>query len=275
MTRRCIAGASMWDLVRGATQLKQPSPAELGRRYTEMLGENLGQPGFRELLIAVHDLDAHRDLVFALVAESRRRDLFRRSTTAAADDRRAEVFDLSGVAREYLADAVAAALTVPVATDAHVVHFAPDGYWRGETHRCAIGRPASTRLLEELTDARRRADRDRRRRRRSCPARTRCSRRGSIARGRLGEYLQSAEAASCATRSAPLPRAVPRVFTIRPSHNPLGPFDFGGGYDDRSDRRQPLRGADEPRLRRRVPPVHRAGRRRERRTGRTSFTGAL
>ena len=35
-------------------------------------------------------------------------------------------------------------------------------------------------------------------------------------------------------------RASARVFTIRPSHNPIGPFDFGGGYDDRSDRRQPL-----------------------------------
>ena len=48
----------MWDLVRGAAQLKQPAPAELGRRYAEMLSENLGQPGFRELLIAVHDVDA-------------------------------------------------------------------------------------------------------------------------------------------------------------------------------------------------------------------------
>ena len=34
--------------------------------------------------------------------------------------------------------------------------------------------------------------------------------------------------------------AHPRMFTIRPAHNPIGPFDFAGGYDDRSDRRQPL-----------------------------------
>ena len=33
---------------------------------------------------------------------------------------------------------------------------------------------------------------------------------------------------------------MPRIFTIRPAHNPIGPFDFAGGYDDRSDRRQPL-----------------------------------
>ena len=73
----------MWDLLRGAAQLKEPSPLELCRRYIELLAENLGQPGFRELLLAVHDLDAHRDLVFALVAEARRQDLQRGSS----DDR--------------------------------------------------------------------------------------------------------------------------------------------------------------------------------------------
>jgi len=31
-----------------------------------------------------------------------------------------------------------------------------------------------------------------------------------------------------------------KLFTIRPMHNPLGPFDFSGGFDDRSDRLQPL-----------------------------------
>jgi hypothetical protein len=31
-----------------------------------------------------------------------------------------------------------------------------------------------------------------------------------------------------------------RIFTIRPSHNPIGPFDFEGGYDDRSRRSQGL-----------------------------------
>jgi len=31
-----------------------------------------------------------------------------------------------------------------------------------------------------------------------------------------------------------------KLFVIRPTHNPLGPFDFAGGFDDRSDRSQPL-----------------------------------
>jgi hypothetical protein len=229
----------MWDLVRGATQLKQPTPADLARRYTEMLAENLGQPGFRELVIAVHDLDVHRDLVFAMVEEPRRRDLFRRTTSEAADARRAEVFDLAGMAREYLADAVAAALTVPVASDVHTVTFAPDAYWRGETHRLCDRPDSLVRLLEELADL------------------------GVVqmilvsaapesqgphelqpprldGRGRVGEYLQSAEAAIVRDATRMAAGRVPRIFTIRPPHNPLGPFDFSGGFDDRSDRRQPL-----------------------------------
>jgi hypothetical protein len=229
----------MWDLVRGAAQLKQPAAHELGRRYTELLAENLGQPGFRELVLTVHDVDAHRDLVFALVAEPRRRDLIKRATTAAAGARRAEVFDLSGVARDHVVDAVAGALTVPVATDAHAMTFAPDAYWRGETHR--IGdRPASlARLLEELSAlgveqaivvsaspevpgphalAAPRLD----------------------LRGRVGEYLQSAETSAVRDAVHLAGALIPRLFTIRPEHNPIGPFDFAGGFDDRSDRRQPL-----------------------------------
>jgi hypothetical protein len=227
----------MWDLVRGAAQLKQPSPAELGRRYAELLAENLGQPGFRELLVSVHDADAHRDLIFAMVGEDRRRALIRRSTSDAADARRAEVFDLAGVARDYLPDAVAAALSIPLATDWHTATFAPDGYWRGETHR-VCDRPAGLiRLIDELIDlgveqivlvsaapetpgphalASPRLD----------------------GRGRLGEYLQSSEAAI--VRDAMTTTGGVRIFTVRPAHNPIGPFDFSGGYDDRSQRAQGL-----------------------------------
>ena len=61
----------MWDLVRGAARVKAPSRVDLARRYAELLAENLGQPGFRELFITVHDLDARRDLVFALVSAKR------------------------------------------------------------------------------------------------------------------------------------------------------------------------------------------------------------
>jgi len=227
------------DLARGAAQLKPPARGDLGRRYTELLTENLGQPGFRELLIAVHDLDARRDLIFALVAERRRRDLVRRPTTEEAEARRAELIDLSGVARDHLADAVAASLAIPLATDSHSMTFAADGYWRGETHR-VCDRPASlARLLEELAHLEVEqvvlvsAAPD-------SPGPHALEAPRLDGRGRIGEYLQSSEAALVRDVTRIGAETGPRIFAIRPAHNPLGPFDFSGGFDDRSDRRQPL-----------------------------------
>ena len=227
----------MWDLIRGAAALRAPNPAELGRRYTEMLAENIGQPGFRELVLVVHDVDAHRDLVFALVGESRRRQLIRRATSEAADARRAEVFDLAGVARDHLADAVAAALTLPLASEWRAVTFAPDSYWRGETHRLCDRPAALIRLVDELIDlgAEQLIVV-------SAAPRTQGPHTLAAARldgrGRLGDYVQSTEAAvvSDATNTT----GGVRIFTIRPVHNPIGPFDFAGGYDDRSHRRHGL-----------------------------------
>ncbi len=228
---------TVWDLIRGAAPLAEPAASELAQRYTEMLAENIGQPGFRELVIVAHDVDAHRDLVFALVGEGRRRDLIRRSTTEAADARRAEVFDLAGVDRQQLADAVAASLALPIATDWHMVTFNPAGYWRGETHRLA-DRPSSlVRLIDELIElgaaqivlaaAAPQA-----------PGPHALSRSRLDPRERLGELLQSTEAA--VVRDATTTTGGVSIFTIRPSHNPIGPLDFSGGYDDRSHRAQPI-----------------------------------
>jgi len=230
---------ALWDLVQGGAQIKQPSPSDLSGRYVDLLGDNLGQPGFRELVIAAHDLDARHDVVFALVEESRRRTLVRRVSAADAEVRRAEVVDLSGTGRAHLADAVAAALSVAVVTDAHSMTFAPDSYWRGETHRLCDRPGALSRLLDELTELGVEQ---------VIVVSAASALQGPHAltpgrldgKGRVGEYLAAAEAS--AVRDALQFAAVrlPRVFTIHPEHNPIGPFDFGGEYDDRSDRVQPL-----------------------------------
>jgi hypothetical protein len=229
----------MWDLVRGAAQLKQPSATELGRRYTELLSDNFGQPGFRDLVMAVHDLDTHRDLVFALVPERLRPGLFRRASSAAADERRAEVYDLAGVARDHLADVVAAALTIPVATDVHAIRFAPEAYWRGEVHRLCDRPAALGRLLDELADL-------------GVEQAVVVTAASELAgphalvpprpdvRGQIGDYLQSAEASIVRDAVRAASARIGRIYVVQPAHNPLGPFDFTGGYDDRSDRRQPL-----------------------------------
>src|SRR4029077_12739316 len=67
-----LCWSTLWELIRGASQLKEPARTDLARRYAELVADNLGQPGFRELLIVTHDVDAGRDLVFALVSEGRR-----------------------------------------------------------------------------------------------------------------------------------------------------------------------------------------------------------
>jgi hypothetical protein len=229
----------LWDLLRGAAHLKQPQPADLLRRYTELLADNLGQPGFRELLLVVHDVDAHRDLVFALVPESRRRDLIKRPTSDAADARRSEVFDLKGVGREYLPGAVAGALCVPVVTQPRELAFAPDAYWRGETHRIC-DRPGSlARVLDELAEigveqAIVVAACD------ESPGPHALAPGRLDFRSRVGDYLQSAEASELRDAVRHGATRIMRIFTVYPGHNPIGPFDFRGSYDDRSDRRRPL-----------------------------------
>jgi hypothetical protein len=229
----------LWELLRGAAQLRQPAPLELARRYAELLADNIGQPGFRELLLTAHDLDARRDLVFALVSEPRRRGLVRRPSTEATEVRRAEIFDMGGLARDHLVDAVSGALSVALATEPHAITFAPDSYWRGETHRLCDRPGGLCRLVEELADLEVEqviiasgADES------SGPHTLAAAR--SDGRGRLGEYLQSVEAAAVRDAARAARGRLSRLFTIQPPHNPVGPFDFRGGYDDRSDRAQPL-----------------------------------
>jgi hypothetical protein len=229
----------LWDLLRGAAPLKQPPTRELARRYVDLVMENLSQPGFRELVLGVHDVDANRDMIFVLAAEPRRRELIRRPTTEATEERRAEMFDLSGVDREYLADVVAAALALPLLNEPRMVRFAPEGYWRGEAHRLSDRPGLLVRLIEELTalgaaqilvvSA---APEPRQPHALSRPR--------LDGRGRFGEYLQSAEAAAVRDVTRSVSGESIQIYTIRPEHNAVGPFDFGGGFDDRSDRRQPL-----------------------------------
>jgi hypothetical protein len=229
---------TLWHRL-GGGRLKQPPPAELGRRYVELLAENLDQPGFRELVLTVHDLDAHRDLVFALVGDLRRSALFRRAATSAADVRRAEVLDLAGAGRDLLADAVAGALAVPAVTASHPLTFQPESFWRGETHRTCDRPAALVRLLDELADLGVEQAIVVSAAPESPGPHTLSSPRLDL-RARVGEYLQSAEAAAVRDAIAAAGPRISRLFLIRPGHNPIGPFDLAGGFDEQSDRRQSI-----------------------------------
>lgn len=229
----------LWKLMRGATSIARPGPEDLGQRYTELLSENLGQPGFRELLITAHDLDGRRDLVFALLSEPYRRRFFRRRGGETQGDRHLETLDLAGDARRHGFDALAAALSLPVATEPWLVRFSPGSSWRGETHRVCDRPDAIGRLLDEVAQA----GAEQVILVSALPGPTGPHALGAgrrDGRGRIGEALSAIE--SAAVRDAMTSRAglFQAVFEIHPVHNPLGPFDFAGCYDERSDREMPL-----------------------------------
>jgi hypothetical protein len=231
------ATETVWRLLKGGATIETPEPQDLSRRYAELLAENLGQPGFRELLLVVHDLDAHRDLVFGLVRDPFRRALF--PPPGALSARRAEAHDLASGTQAFTSDVLAAALTVPGVCEARLVRFAAESYWRGETHRL-IDRPGSIgRLLEEAAAAGAEqivivtaaADPP-------GPHELRPPRLDGL--GRVGEQVASAESAALGDAIRQLHHQFHGLYLIRPSHNPIRPFDLDGAYDEKSDRVQTL-----------------------------------
>lgn len=223
--------ASLWHLFRGPVTAKEPAPADLSRRYTELLFENLGQPGFRELIVATLDVETRGDLVFAAIGETRRQAFFQRG--------RGDLIDLSGVGRSQVFDALAAAMCLPVLTEPHLLVFSPESYWKGESHRTCDRVGAVARLLEELAAAGVEQvivvcpDADR-----SAPHRlTRPT--GSL-RSRVSEHLAAGETTAIRDAVALHKKRFKGLFIVQPLHNPIGPLDFDGTYDERSDRNQNL-----------------------------------
>ncbi len=229
------ARTGLWDLLRGGAAVRQPDPDDLGRRYAELLADNLGQPGFRELLLVVHDLDARRDLVFALLRPEERRRFFLRRAVHTNDRRSAEAFDLAGIARDHTMRVLGGSLALPVICEPELVVFPTESPWRGEAHRLTDRPGLLARVLEELVAANIRqvlvvtAS----------PELTGphgLSARRVSPRSRLSDFLASSQTAAVRDALAASDSWFERVFVIRPAHNPVGPLDFAGVFDERSDR---------------------------------------
>ena len=227
----------LWDLLRGGTALKTPHSQDLSRRFSELLTENLGQPGFSELLLTVHDLDARSDLIFGLVREPYRRTLF--PPPGGTGARRAESFDLAGLARDHLVDVIRAAVSVPGLTEPALARFASDSYWRGEIHRLTDRAASLGRLLEEAAAAGAEqlilvtASPE-------PPGPHELAHPRLDPLGRISEHASSMEAAAVRDAARHVQHRFRAVYQIRPSYNPVGAFDLSGAYDERSDRRHPL-----------------------------------
>jgi hypothetical protein len=121
----------LWEIARGASLSGgPPSEAELGRRYATLLSENLGEPGFRELVLRTTDLDRGDALTFVLL-RGRDQEVVRPRAAGVKD-----VVDLGAPGHAVLFfDAAATGLLCPLAMPLRRVSFPKGGAYAGETHR--------------------------------------------------------------------------------------------------------------------------------------------
>jgi len=126
-----------------------------------------------------------------------------------------------------------------VLTAPHLITFSPESYWKGEAHRLCDRVGAVARLLVELAAAG--VDQvivvcpDSER---SAPHHLRTP--ADSLRSRLAEYVAAAETGAVRDALGSYKKRFNGLFLIQPAHNPIGPLDFEGRYDERSDRYQSL-----------------------------------
>jgi len=134
---------SLWQVARGpALSGAPPDDAELGRRYVALAAENLGELGFRELVLRAADLDRGGALAFTLLrgeAEPGERD---------------HVVDLRAPEQAALFfDALATGLLVPLGLPLRRVAFPRGALFAGEVHRLTDASLVPGCGIEEALDA--------------------------------------------------------------------------------------------------------------------------
>jgi hypothetical protein len=132
---------ALWEVSRGpAVSVAPPSETELGKRFVALASENLGQPGFRELILRTADLDTGSALPFVLLQDAHRAAFgaarsrgirSRLDGLPGAIDLRAPGYDV------LLFDAVVTGLLPPLAAPVRRLAFPRGGLYAGEVHRLA------------------------------------------------------------------------------------------------------------------------------------------
>jgi hypothetical protein len=127
------------------------------------------------------------------------------------------------------------ALALPVVCEPELVVFPPESPWRGEAHRLTDRPGLLARVLEELVAAGVRQVLVVTASPELAGPHGLTARRVSP-RSRLSEFLTASQTAAVRDALAASDSWFERVFVIRPGHNPVGPLDLAGAFDERSDR---------------------------------------
>jgi hypothetical protein len=132
-------GKGLWEIARGSAISSFPtSEAEIGRKYVGLVAENLGQPGFRELVLRTADLDTGSVVPFVLLGDVHRAAFAEARTRGprsrldgipGAIDLRTPGYDT------LLFDAALTGLLPAGAAPVRRVAFPRGGIFAGEVHR--------------------------------------------------------------------------------------------------------------------------------------------
>ncbi len=146
---------ALWEVSRGPTLSERPpAEPELGQRYVALAAENLGQPGFRELILRTADVETGGALDFVLLQDAHRASF----AAARGSGPRSRLESLPGAVDLRLPaqaalffDAVMTGLLPPFVAPLRRVSFPKGGPYGGETHRLADATlAAGTGLAEAL-----------------------------------------------------------------------------------------------------------------------------
>jgi hypothetical protein len=142
---------ALWDVCRGQVTATRPgSDTELGQKFVGVLAENLGQPGFRELVVRATDLDSGEVLPFALLADPHRAAFVaQRSRESRSPDGQPAMVDLRQ-SDGMLFDAVLTGLLPPLVAPVRRVAFSRHGLYGGEVHRLSEA-PAGDSIADAIT----------------------------------------------------------------------------------------------------------------------------
>lgn len=133
----------LWQVARGpALNERTPATSEVGRQFAALIAENVGQPGFRSLVLRAANLDARKPLVLGLVANQG--NLSSRGLDGG------DILDLSdSAAAPLLFDVAATAFALTPLSAPRRVRLPKLAAFGGEVHRIAEASAVSGAGLSE------------------------------------------------------------------------------------------------------------------------------